>query len=623
LPSFVELLEAKGIDTAPGLSELLDVLLLQSGSISPWVAAPFWVVALLGFGVLVGRDRPLALYSATLLLVQGAAVGLFRPSKVEQVLVLNRYMLVVLPVVLLWVACGLGVLWSLSRGRALGRLAVVAVALGLVATHPYGTDPGLRFGPFGASNAAAAFSRRAPELPAPAVPEVYRLLGRESGPGSVIEIPSAAAWYRVQPELALSRVHKRPVLLATSDPWLLDPALSFGTLVSADPEAVLASGARFLVIDLDRQRLWVTIAMIRRRGIEASRVTAEQYERFVRRTPANSRQVQFARRMAERFEAAWGPPQLVDGTVWVWDLAVVAESPGSPRSRQRSGTGVRPGVLEQGAPAQAEPVGVPEAERAEGGEGVGARAPEADARRLVEVADRHGDVAEAEGEVDGLEEQLGVEHEVVRVLLERDRFQELPGVPPEAAVPLAQVLAGEHVFEQRQAPVRQVLDPGHAPRKRLAPGADAVAEDQVEDPQAEDLDRRRHQPGVVLVVRMDHDHVVGAPIERLPVAGLLITPVAEVPLVADERDRQALGDLRCVVPARVVDHDHLVAAAVREPGKRGLQGLGRVVGGHDDDGALTHLGYPINRVRDGAGEAPRSGRIRLRTVSSPGDAVTV
>jgi len=621
--SFLRLLRAKGAASEPESWDVTGAMMLQAGTGVPWVAGLFWALVVFGAWVLWRRHRPVALYAATLFLVQLASVVVFRPYRVESALVLNRYLLVTLPVVLLWAAHGLTGLWRIGTARLVARLAAVGVVLALVVTHPYATDPWLRLGPFGASNEAARFSEPAPVLPEAAVPEVYRLLGREAGRGAVVEVPSAAAWFRVRPELSLARIHGRPVVFATTEDWLKDPALSFRTLLPAEPDAVLASGARFLIVDLDRQRLWRTIVMIRRHELDPDQLEGNDLERLVPATPARSDEAQFARRMAERFEAAWGPPQLVDGTVRVWDLAVVAESSGSPRSRQRSGTGVRPGVLEQGAPAQAEPVGVPEAERAEGGEGVGARAPEADARRLVEVADRHGDVAEAEAEVDGLEEQLGVEHEVVRVLLERDRFQELPGVPPEAAVPLAQVLAGEHVFEQRQAPVRQVLDPGHAPRKRLAPGADAVAEDQVEDPQAEDLDRRRHQPGVVLVVRMDHDHVVGAPIERLPVAGLLITPVAEVPLVADERDRQALGDLRCVVPARVVDHDHLVAAAVREPGKRGLQGLGRVVGGHDDDGALTHLGYPINRVRDGAGEAPRSGRIRLRTVSSPGDAVTV
>lgn len=405
--SFVSLLRAKGASSEPESWNLAGALMLQAGSGVPWVAGLFWAVVPFGAWTLWRRHRALTLYIGTLLLAQVIALVVVRPYRVESALVFNRYLLAALPVILLWVAHGLVGLWSLERGKLAGRVATVVVVGALVITHPFASDPWLRLGPFGASNESARFFEPSSELPAAAVPEVYRLLGREAGPGAVVEVPSATAWFRVRPELSLARIHGRPVVFAVDDGWLDDPPFSFRTLVPAEPEAVLASGARFLIVDLDRQRLWRLLRMIRVRGVDPADVTAEMLERHVPATPAHSEQVQFARRMARRFEDAWGPPQLVDGTVRVWDLAVVAGGAAG------SGAGADVGSLEERAPAEAEPMGVPEAEGAEGGEGVGARPPEADARRLVEVADRHGDVTEAKAEVDRLEQELGVEDEVV------------------------------------------------------------------------------------------------------------------------------------------------------------------------------------------------------------------
>lgn len=196
-------------------------------------------------------------------------------------------------------------------------------------------------------------------------------------------------------------------------------------------------------------------------------------------------------------------------------------------------------------------------------------------------------------------------------------------------MPLAQVLAGEHVLEQGEPPVCQVLDQGHAAGQSLLPGADAVAEDQVEDAEAEDLDGGRHQPRVVLVVGVDHHDIVRAPVERLPIAGLLVSAVAQVLLVPNQGDRQPLGDLRGLVPARVVDHDHLVATVVGEPGEGELQGLRRIVGGHDYDGAFAHGPFVSEFATDRAvdhrpnARTTLGDRVRGDTVSSPDNAVMV
>lgn len=323
LRSFLRLLEAKSSAGTPELVDVAKVLLVQSGSMSPGFAVLFWLVVGCGFVYMGLRNRPLALYTATLVLGQAAAVGLFRPSGVDNVLVLNRYMLITLPATLLWAAFGLTALWCLPRGRLAGRAVVTAFVVWLVATHPYVADPWLRLGPLSAGNAAVAFFRAPPEVPAALVPDVYRLLGREPGRGAVVEIPSEAGWYRARAETDLARVHGRPVIFARPEEWLRAPAVSLRSLVSTAPGAVLASGARFVVLDLNRYRLWRTIVKIRLRGLDPDELDSQELERLVPMTAARAEHARLARRMAARFEAAWGPPQLVDGTIRVWDLAVV------------------------------------------------------------------------------------------------------------------------------------------------------------------------------------------------------------------------------------------------------------------------------------------------------------
>src|SRR5947208_12904738 len=102
-------------------------------------------------------------------------------------------------------------------------------------------------------------------------------------------------------------------------------------------------------------------------------------------------------------------------------------------------------------------------------------AAEVDLAGLVEVPHRHRHVAEAEPEVDRLHEELRVEHEVVAVALERDRFEHLAAVDAEAAVELAEVLAEEEVLERSESTVADVLPPRHAALERLGAAPHPVA----------------------------------------------------------------------------------------------------------------------------------------------------
>ena len=57
---------------------------------------------------------------------------------------------------------------------------------------------------------------------------------------------------------------------------------------------------------------------------------------------------------------------------------------------------------------------------------------------------------------------------------------------------------------------------------------------------------------------MNHHDDVGAGLERRPVAGLLVAPVAPVDLVAERSQSELIGCRDRVIAAGVVDQDHLI-----------------------------------------------------------------
>ena len=105
-----------------------------------------------------------------------------------------------------------------------------------------------------------------------------------------------------------------------------------------------------------------------------------------------------------------------------------------------------------------------------------------------------------------------------------------------------------------------------------------------------------NDPRVVLVVGMDHHDDVGAPLERRPVARLLVCPVAPVARVDDDVDPETARDLDRPVPGRVVHEDDVVHEVLRDVVVRLLEGPLRVVSGHDD-GDAQHRAYTPRRVR--------------------------
>src|SRR5207302_5883050 len=118
------------------------------------------------------------------------------------------------------------------------------------------------------------------------------------------------------------------------------------------------------------------------------------------------------------------------------------------------------------------------------------------------------------------------------------------------------------------------------------------------DAQLDDADGVRNDPRVVLVVGVDHDHDVGAVVEAVAVAGLLVAAVAGVLVVDDDGQAHGAGDGDGVVGAAIVDEEDVVHTAGGEVGEcRGERGLGVVCGKNRDDLVRT-AGKRFNRFQD-------------------------
>lgn len=320
--SFLGVLRMKANGRAMGLTTLRDVARLLAGTPSLWLALAAWTVAGAGLAALWREHRRLALFTATPVTALVLALLMLEPFGARVPVISGRYLVIALPVLLLWMTRGLVQLWAgpgagwrqraRSRLRLAGRLAAVALVAGLCATHPYAADPALRFGPFAGSEAAIALYSSSPRLSPGEVPEVYRLLGREPGRGALVAINPIRYDGSGPVDVALWRVHHRPVVLATRGSWLADPRLDFRTLKSATPKVLLGSRARFVTFQLDRDRLLTRVFELQTGGRPPPETPSQQAERAL-----------VQRRMESWFRSAWGPPQLVSDGARVWDLAVV------------------------------------------------------------------------------------------------------------------------------------------------------------------------------------------------------------------------------------------------------------------------------------------------------------
>lgn len=294
------------LDTLSGAAYLL------AGTASAVVAVAFWLLALRGWLVVVRRERELAFYGAFLVAVQVGSVWLLGPYGLANPVVFSRYLLVALPVVLLFVAHGM----DLPRPAWTGGLAALLL-VALFATGPFVRER-FRTSPYVHHDDFVAFHRPLPTLPEARVPTFYRRLAEEAGEGAVVELPT----YPEGPNRALHIYqdrHRREVVESTPEPALNSRNLDFRNRVGPFPAPILASRARYLVVhrDLEAEEL----------AVEPPPGAPQAWSQRHRNLSERFRTV--AANRIEGLTELWGRPLVDDGTIVVWDLDRVRSETGA------------------------------------------------------------------------------------------------------------------------------------------------------------------------------------------------------------------------------------------------------------------------------------------------------
>jgi hypothetical protein len=287
--SFLEVIRSKHqeVELTPRVFGALAEL--QAGTAVALLAGLFWVGAAFGVLRLAKEERRLAAFTGLLVAAQVAGLLWISPLGLDAPLIFHRYALVALPCVLLWLAAALG------RPRVAGVVILVLALAGPFADRTWWRSS------FPHHDDRLAFYVSRPAAPLPAA---YGKLG----PGVILEAPWIPVW-RVSRAVALyQEIHGREVVTASPEPLLADPHLAFRNLVAVNPEAFLASRARWLVVhrDLGAEEeaipdpLWPPRMGVGRRFRETFQTEGQRLPRILRH--------------------AWGRPDFADDRVVVWDL---------------------------------------------------------------------------------------------------------------------------------------------------------------------------------------------------------------------------------------------------------------------------------------------------------------
>ncbi|HET9210393.1 MAG TPA: hypothetical protein VFR03_08340 [Thermoanaerobaculia bacterium] len=300
LGSLREVVAGKHVEQAAPWGAVWGVLKLQAGTGDGVLAVMLWVAALAGLGLMLRTDRRLALYTVTV--VAGQVVGLLilSPLGLENPVIFSRYLLPVLPFVLLWMASSSG--WS---KRGIGWRAGVFVAV-VFLMGPFADRATWRTS-FLHHNDFVAFYKPRPTLPADAVPDFYRRLHGET----VVEFPWLFMWEANRSFYLYQEIHGGRVVVASPQGILYRSPLALRNAVAPEPGAICRSGARYLIVHRNVAREEEGIA-------PGGRLVEGEAAQPLRRLARSS-----AAELGRRLEGEWGAPVFEDGVVRVWDLGRV------------------------------------------------------------------------------------------------------------------------------------------------------------------------------------------------------------------------------------------------------------------------------------------------------------
>ena len=313
LGTLLEVVASKRIPQSVPWSSVLAILKLQAGTAAGWLAGClaglFWLAALVGLALLLRRERRLALFTVTVVAGHVAGLLVLSPFGLANPVIFGRYLLPVLPLVLLWVAAAFG-----ARGRAGGAVAVPFV-VALLLAGPF-TDPAVRHTSFLHHNDFVGFYRPRPSLPAEALPDFYHQLHGET----VVEFPWVFIWDGNHSFYLYQQVHRGRVVVSTPQRLLFQPPLALRNAAAPEPAALCRSGARYLIVHRN-------VAKEEDRIAPGGRLSQGELAQPLRRALRES-----AAALGERLVAEWGKPVYGDPVVRVWDLAAVCgRSQGAPQ----------------------------------------------------------------------------------------------------------------------------------------------------------------------------------------------------------------------------------------------------------------------------------------------------
>ncbi len=317
-PSLAALVQDKRVENHLSPGTFFTVGTLQAGTANPWLVALFWLLAVIGVATLVVRAPRLGTLGAALVAVQIAGLVVLSPLAMEQPNILNRYLLITLPVVLIWVAHGLDVtvLGRLDRLGRVGAGVATAVTIALpgvfFAAGPL-LDPAYLPGSFAHRAEFTAFYRESRRRQPVELPDAYRwLAGRRAGP--ILELPYPPMWRYATIFPRYQETHGREVVVCYGDRTLWDPRIRMRNAAPPEPAHLLASRASWLVLHPE---------------IAAEEASGDP-GRAAPDSPAGRDRARRAR-ILERMEGVthdlertlrgqWGPPDLVTDQHVVWDL---------------------------------------------------------------------------------------------------------------------------------------------------------------------------------------------------------------------------------------------------------------------------------------------------------------
>jgi len=302
--SFTALLAAKGGTGSVQWEGVASAFLLLAGTPYAAVAALFWVLAVAGSALLIRQHRRLGLYLLTLVVGHLVGLAILSPFGIDSPAVFVRYLLVALPILLLWVAYALARVWE--RGLPGGPAVAVGLVLGLFLCTPL-ARPSWWATSFLHHADTLRFDRPLPTVAAAALPTPYGALA-VLPPGPILEAPVRTPWRFARAVYAYQRHHRRRVLLLSDDPHLCDPRLALQNHACGPGEAFQERGAVAILVHMDpmaeEQQVSGPPAARDRRG---ERVAQQLRTR--------------ALQLAQRLEAERGPPTVAGGGVALWEMS--------------------------------------------------------------------------------------------------------------------------------------------------------------------------------------------------------------------------------------------------------------------------------------------------------------